>query len=127
VTSFGFEFDPRYRAAALPFGITPATAKVVVGDGEFRAQFGAWRVRTPLDNIVATTPTGPYSFIKTAGPARLSFTDRGLTFATNGERGLCIQFAEPVTGLDPTGRLKHPALTVTVSDISGLATALATG
>jgi hypothetical protein len=96
----------------------------VVGEGELRARFGPWRVRTALDNIVGTTPTGPYTFIKTGGPARLSFSDHGLTFATNGERGLCIQFAEPVTGLDPTGRLKHPGLTVTVADIPGLAAAL---
>jgi hypothetical protein len=127
MTSFEFAFDPRYRAASLAFGITPRTARVLVGKGELLAKFGPWRVHTALDNIVGTTPTGPYTFIKTGGPARLSFTDRGLTFATNGDHGLCIEFAVPVTGLDPTGLLKHPGLTVTVADIPGLAAALLSG
>jgi len=30
-----------------------------------------------------------------------------------------------VTGLEPTGRLRHPGLTVTVADVHGLAEALA--
>lgn len=122
---FGFRFDPRYVAASLPFGITPASARVLVTDRELEAAFGPWRVRTPLSNVVGTEVTGPYSFLKTAGPARLSFTDRGLTFATNGERGLCICFAEPVRGIDPLGRIRHPGLTVTVADIDGLHALLA--
>ena len=123
-TTFRFRFDPRYRVAALPFGVLPATTSVTVADGELHARFGPWRVRTPLSNVAGTEVSGPYSFVKTAGPAHLSFTDRGVTFATNGDRGLCIRFHEPVRALDPTGRLRHPGLTVTVDDIEGLATAL---
>jgi hypothetical protein len=123
--SFAFRFDPAYRVAALPFGVLPATASVAVGDGELHARFGPWRVRTPLSNVAGTELSGPYSFVKTAGPAHLSFSDRGVTFATNGDRGLCIRFHEPVRALDPTGRLRHPGLTVTVDDVEGLATALA--
>jgi hypothetical protein len=69
----------------------------------------------------AIAVTGPYMFIKTAGPARLAVTDRGLTFATNGNRGVLITFHEPVTGLDTLGVLHHPELTVTVADVDGLA------
>ena len=65
-----------------------------------------------------------YSFFKTAGPARLAITDRGLTFASNGERGLCIAFHSPVSGIDRPGRIRHPELTVTVLDVDGLAEAL---
>ena len=126
-TTFRFLFDPRYRVAALPFGVMPATTSVVVGDSELQARFGPWRVRTPLSNIAGTEITGPYSFVKTAGPAHLSFTDHGVTFATNGERGLCIRFHEPVRALDPTGRLLHPGATVTVEDVDGLAVALRNG
>ncbi len=61
--------------------------------------------------------TGPYSFIKTAGPAHLSLADRGITCATNPERGLCIHFAEPVAGIDPWKRIRPPAVTVTVADV----------
>lgn len=125
MSSFRFRFDPAYRAAALLFGVMPATASVVVEGDELRARFGPWRVRTPSSNIAGTEVSGPYSFVKTAGPAHLSFTDRGVTFATNGERGLCIRFREPVRALDPTGRLRHPGLTVTVDDVEGLAAALA--
>jgi len=50
--------------------------------------------------------------------------DRGLTFATNGERGLCIRFRDPVSGIEPTGHLRHPGLTVTVADVDALARVL---
>jgi hypothetical protein len=68
--------------------------------------------------------TGPYGFVKTAGPAHLSFADRGLTLATNGDRGLCIRFVEPVAGIDPWGRIRHPGVTVTVEHPDDLATAV---
>ncbi len=65
--------------------------------------------------------TGPYQFVKTAGPPRLGITDRGLTFASNGARGVLITFARPVRGVAP---LRHPELTVTVADPAGLAARL---
>src|SRR4051794_10204478 len=103
----------------------PATASVTVDDGMLAVRFGVWRLRTPLANVTGTEVTGPYSFVKTAGPAHLSFSDRGVTFATNGERGVCIRVREPGRALHPTGRLRHPGATVTVDDVAGLATALA--
>lgn len=124
-TTFAFAFDPTYRRLARPFGITERTSGVTVTDAEFAARFGPWRVRTPLSNITGTTATGPYRLPLTAGPAHLSFADRGLTFATNGREGLCIEFAEPIRGIDPFGLLKHPGLTVTVADCASLASALA--
>ena len=120
---FPFAFDARYRLAGLPFGVTPRTARVTVGD-ELRVAFGAWRLCTPLSNITAVEVTGPYGFIKTAGPAHLSFSDRGVTFATNGLRGVCVRFQEPVRVLDPTGHLRNPGATLTVADVDGLATLL---
>ena len=82
---------------------------------------------TEFSNITAVELTGPYRFHRTAGPARYSLADRGLTFATNGDRGVCITFREPIAGLEPTGRLLHPNLTLTVADCEGLAHALALG
>ena len=38
--------------------------------------------------------TGPYAFWKTAGPARYAVTDSGLTFATNGDRGVLILLSQ---------------------------------
>lgn len=121
---FVFAFVPAYRRAARVFGIKPSTAWVELSDDRFRARYGPWRVSTPLANITAVSITGPFATLKTAGPARLAITDRGLTFASNGDRGVLIEFATPVRGLDPFGLLRHPELTVTVADPEGLVQAL---
>ena len=121
---FAFAFAPSYRRLARPLGVTGSTAWVEVGERRFDARFGPWRVSTPLENVTAVSITGPYAFWKTAGPARLAITDRGLTFATNGERGVLVTFATPVRGLDPFGLMRHPELTVTVADTEGLAALL---
>ena len=127
ITVFPFDFAPIYRAAALPFGVTPATARVEVGDGRLRARFGPWRVDTALANVTGHEVTGPFTVWKTFGPAHLSLADRGLTLATTAARGLCVRFREPVPGIDPTGRIRHPGLTVTVADVEGLAAAIDAG
>lgn len=123
---FPFAFDRRYQMAALPFGVTSNRAWLHLGEDQLEVRFGPWRVRTPLDNVVDTQITGPYQWFKTIGPAHLSLADRGLTFATNGDRGVCLSFARPVRGIDPLGMLRHPGLTVTVADPEGLVRALAT-
>jgi hypothetical protein len=122
---FGFAFDPRLAVAALPFGVTPFTASVEVADGELHARFGPWSVRTPVDNVASAEVTGPYSWPKVIGPPHLSFRDRGVTFATTTERGVCIRFRQPVSALLPGGLLKHPGLTVTVDRPDDLVAALA--
>jgi hypothetical protein len=120
VHRFPFAFAPAYRIAGLPFWVTPSSAIIEVGELELRARFGPWQVRTPMTNIAGVEITGPYRMLTTIGPAHLSFTDRGLTMATNGDRGVCIRFREPVAGIEPTGRIRHPGLTVTVADCDGL-------
>ena len=122
--TFNFDFDPEYRAAALVFGVTPDRTGVEVTDGRFVARYGFWRLETDVANVEGTEVSGPYRLLTTIGPAHLSLSDRGLTFASNRRRGLCIRFREPVPGLEPTGRLRHPGLTVTVADVDGLARAL---
>ncbi|MDQ6835486.1 MAG: hypothetical protein M3016_04795 [Actinomycetota bacterium] len=123
-TRFVFRFSRAYRRAGRIFGVTPAKAWLEVGGGALSARLGPWRLHTTLDNISAVEITGPYAFLKTAGPAHLGITDRGLTFATNGDRGVLITFREPVPGIEPTGWLRHPELTVTVADVEGLAALL---
>jgi hypothetical protein len=124
--TFAFRFTTPYRLLALPFGVTPATARVVVDDVNLEARFGPWLVRTVLTNVASVEATGPYSLPKTAGPAHLSLADRGLTFATNPDAGACMRFRTPVPGMEPTGRLLHPGLTVTVEDVDGLIALLRT-
>lgn len=121
---FTFRFDPRYANASRPFRITPDRAWVEVGDGWLRSRFGLWSLETPLSNVASVEVTGPYLFVKTGGPARLGVTDIGLTFATNGDRGVLITFKDKVQGAGPYRLLKHPELTVTVEDIDGLVAAL---
>ena len=121
---FEFDWRPSYRRAALLFGVTPRRAWAEVGDGRLTVRFGWWTLTSPLDNVTGTDVTGPYAFVKTAGPPHLSLADRGITFATNGERGLCVSFRDPVPGIDPTRRIVHPGATITVADVDGLARAL---
>jgi hypothetical protein len=111
----------------VPFGISPGSAFVVVDPkhDRFTARFGRWCVETPLTNVVSATVTGPYWTPKTAGPPHLSLADRGLTFATNDAAGVCIEFDEPVRGIEPTGTVRHPALTVTVANPDSLRELLA--
>ena len=125
--TFDFAFDPLYQAVALPFGITPGRSGVTVEDGRLRAWFGPWRVATDVANVEGTEITGPYRILTTIGPAHLSLADRGLTFASNPRKGLCIRFREPVPGIVPTDRVRHRGLTLTVGDVEGLAAALAGG
>lgn len=113
---FPFAFDPAFRLAALPFGIVPSRTGVDVDDERLTARFGSWVVSTPLSNVLAAEVTGPYHLAKVIGGPHLSFSDRGLTFATNARQGACIRFVRPVRGIDPLGRVVHPGLTVTVAD-----------
>ena len=87
-------------------------------------RFGPWSLRTPVHNILEAVETTDFAYLKTAGPAHLSFADRGITFATNGDRGLCLRFADPVPAIDWVGLIRHPGATVTVSDVAGLRRAL---
>jgi len=122
---FLFRFAPSYRLPALLFGITPQTAHVAVTDAELRVRFGLWGLSTPRDNIAGVEQTGGFAFLKTAGPAHLSFADGGITFATNGDQAVCVRFHEKVLVFDPTGRfLRHPGATLTVADPPALARAL---
>ncbi|WP_353951696.1 hypothetical protein V6K52_19045 [Knoellia sp. S7-12] len=121
---FEFAFAPAYRLPGLLFGIRPGTAHVTVTDDELQVRFGLWSLVTPRANIATTEISRDFSWLKTAGPPHLSFADRGVTFATNGERALCVRFLEPVAGIDPTRTIRHPGATLTVADPESLQRAL---
>ena len=121
---FAFFFDPRLAWLSRVFGVKPETAFVEVGRTGFVARLGPWGVTTTADNLAGADVTGPYRALKVAGPAHLSLADRGLTFATNAERGVCVRFLRLVRGIDPLGLIRHPALTVTVADCEGLVEAI---
>lgn len=122
---FDFAFDdPTVRPASLLFGVTRRTADVEVDDLHLVVRFGAWRLLTPIGNVVGADITGPYSWWKIAGPPHLSLADGGITFATSRTAGVCLRFAEPVRSLLPTRLLRHPAATVTVADPAALVESL---
>ncbi|WP_033262283.1 hypothetical protein [Amycolatopsis vancoresmycina] len=83
--------------------------------GGLRVRFGPWLVETPLGNLAGAEATGPYHALRGLG-VRLSLADRGLTFGTTTRGGVCLRFREPVAGIDPWGRIRHPGLTVTVAE-----------
>ena len=116
VQRFEFAFAPAYVLPVAAFGITRRTAWVEVDEDDLRARFGLWTLHTPRANVVGVSLARGFAYLKTVGPAHLSFTDHGVTFATNGDRGVCVEFHEPVRALDPTGRLRHPGATFTVGD-----------
>jgi hypothetical protein len=118
-----FEFDRGARWLLAPLGIRPASARVRVTPSRLTVQFGPWRLATSTDNIAAAGLTGPYTWIRAVGP-RLSLADRGVTFGTNARKGVCIEFVEPVPALLPAGLLRHPGLTVTVTEPASLLAAL---
>lgn len=123
--TFPFRFEPLYRTLARPFGVTPDRASVRLGAQRFEARYGPWVVSTTVDNLAGAEITGPFTLPKTVGPAHLSFADRGITFASNRHRGVCIRFHEPVPGIGPNDAIRHPGLTVTVDDPEGLQRAVA--
>ena len=124
IRQFAFDFDPSHQLASLPFGVTPATSFIRVDENDLWVRFGLWSVRTPVTNVIGYEYSGPYAFHRTAGPARLSFADKGLTFATNHRSGVCLSFATPIRGIDPLGLIRHPGLTLTPADPDGFVAAL---
>jgi hypothetical protein len=113
---FRFAFDPRFRVPLAGFGVLPSTAFVTLtDDGRLVARFGPFTCETPLANVVDVSVTGPYRWWRAIGP-RLSLTDRGATFGSTAEGGVCLRFAEPVRALAAVGPLRHPGLTVTVAE-----------
>jgi hypothetical protein len=120
VTSWDFAFDRAAAPLLHLLGVSAANSGVRVADGVFDVRFGPWRLRTPTANVAGATVTGPYLWFRAVGP-RLSLADRGVTFGTNAERGVCVCFDAPVPALLPFRALRHPAVTVTVADPEGLA------
>lgn len=127
VLAFPFAFARSYAVAGAPFGVTARTTGVEVDDAELRVRFGPWRFTAPKDEVVGTVVTGPYSFLKTAGPPHLGWTDLGLTLATNGDQGLRVDLARRRPGIEPFGLLRHHEVTLTVADVEGLRAALSSG
>ena len=100
----------------------PATSGVVLDDDGFHARFGRLRVDAPWEDVAGSCLTGPFRWYRAIGP-RLSLADRGVTFGSATEGGVCVTFHRPVAALLGSRRV-HPGLTVTVEDPRALHAAI---
>ncbi len=119
---FVYAIDKRYLPVLLPLALHPSRDGVTLNDeGSLVATLGFFKVTTPIANITGAHITRNYRWWTAVG-VRMSGADDGLTFGTNHDGGVCIHFADKVPS--PLRRSGHSALTVTVADLEGLATAL---
>ncbi|MEV6641585.1 hypothetical protein [Amycolatopsis sp. NPDC051371] len=114
VVHYRLHADFAVRFPWLRHALGPRSGLELDADG-LRVRLGPWLVSTPLNNIAGAEVSGPYSPLRGLG-VRLSLADRGLTFGTTTKGGVCLRFHEPVAGIDPWGLIRHPGLTVTVSE-----------
>lgn len=115
--TFPFRFSGLVGLLARLFGVRSDRAHASISnDDVLTVRYGRWVAATPIANVSRVDVTGPYAVLKVAGPPHLSFADRGATFATNRDKGVCIVFYEPVSALLPLGLLAHPSLTFTVDE-----------
>ncbi len=95
-------------------------AWVDVGDDTVDARFGRFQATTPLSNISGWRIEGPWLWITAIG-VRMSVRHGDLTFGGSPHGGIRLDFRERVR----VGRLRVPALYVSVDDLVGCAAALA--
>jgi hypothetical protein len=119
--AFSFAFERPLDTCARWFAVVPPRSYVRVDDHGFEAVYGLWRVATVWTNVVGVERTGPYEAWKVAGPARVSWADRGITMAATTIGGVCLRFRRPVKGIEPFGVLRHPAVTLGVDDVEQFA------
>ena len=116
---FEFELDRTFRPLLRALGVRPSNSRVTLTDDDrLVVEFGRWRLDTPVSNITCATLTGDYRWIKAVG-VRMSLKDRGVTFGTNRDAGVCIEFDEPVPAIFPLPLARHPSARVTVADADG--------
>jgi hypothetical protein len=97
----------------------PGTTEGGTADGVLEAQFGFFRLSTPLANVVSYRIEGPWLWITAIG-VRTGFPHLDVTFGGSPHGGVRLNFRDRV----PFGPLRVPALYVTVDDLDGLAEAL---
>ena len=116
---FPFRIGQRSRPLLRLFGVRTGNAFVVVDD-ELDAHFGFFRIQTPVTNIASWRIEGPWHWITAIG-VRRSVRHGDVSFGGSHRGGVRVDFRDRVR----FGRLRIPALYVTVEDLEGLAATLA--
>ncbi len=116
---FPIRVGRRSRPLLRLFGVRNDNAYVDL-DGELYAQFGRYRVRTPVANLSSWRIEGPWLWVTAIG-VRTSLRHRDVTFGGNHRGGVRVDFKDRV----PFVALRIPALYVTVDDLEAFAAALA--
>ena len=124
VAEFPFAFDPRFRWLLALAGVRPDSARVFLTRDRLVARFGPWVCATSVANVSGVDDHRPVPLVHRHRRAGGRSSTAASPSAPPPPGGVCIRFLEPVTGLDPFGRMRHPGLTVTVADREGLAGAL---
>lgn len=118
---FPIRLGAKSRPLLRLFGVAgPDDAWVEVGDDTLDARFGRFHATTPLSNVTGWRIEGPWLWITAIG-VRMSVRHRDLTFGGSHHGGVRLDFRELVR----IGRLRVPALYVSVDDVEGCAAALA--
>ncbi|MEO6350801.1 MAG: hypothetical protein ABIP53_09120 [Candidatus Limnocylindrales bacterium] len=115
---FPIAIGRKSRPLLLFFGIRGNNASVDLNE-ELDAQFGFYRMHTPVANIESFRAEGPWLWITAIGVRRGIFRP-DISFDGVHTGGVRLNFREPVKW----GLFRVPALYVTVADIDGFMAAL---
>lgn len=118
-TSFPIRVGRRSRGLLRLFGVKADIPPVVRLDGDLEVEFGRFRFRTPVANIVSWRIEGPWQWITAIG-VRRSVRHGDVSFAGSPRGGVRVDFRDRVRW----GILRVPAVYLGAEDLEGLAAEL---
>ena len=117
--SFPIRVGRRSRGVLRLFGVKADIPPVVRLDGDLEVEFGRFRFRTPVANIVSWRIEGPWQWITAIG-VRRSVRHGDVSFAGSPRGGVRVDFRDRVRW----GILRVPAVYLGAEDLEGLAAEL---
>ena len=118
--SFPIRVGRRSRGVLRLFGVKADSPPVVRLDGDLEVEFGRFRFRTPVANIVSWQIEGPWRWITAIG-VRRSVRHGDVSFAGSPRGGVRVDFRDRVRW----GAFRVPAVYLGAEDLEGLGAELA--
>jgi hypothetical protein len=118
--SFPIRVGARSWSVLRLFGVKRDRQPTVTVDENVDVEFGRFRFRTPVANIISWRIEGPWRWITAIG-VRRSVRHGDVSFAGSPRGGVRVDFREPVRW----GVLRVPAVYLGAEDLEGLAAELA--